>query len=195
MRARSRCLQLLSSQSRSLLWRPATHAMIPSITWPEAFAFGSIVSPTDPVASTAVSQRLGLPQRLQAITQREGLANDAVALTALKLATAADLTHSFALANVFTDFGAIVVGEMIYGTAVGWVIAKLRKRITDSRVEVAVSLATPFVAYLPPESVGGSGVLATVAAGMYIGIQVPELLSAETRLSLSGAWGRRHLLT
>jgi monovalent cation/hydrogen antiporter len=165
-----------------------THAMISGITWPEAFALGAIVSPTDPVASTAVSQRLGLPRRLQAITQGEGLVNDAVALTALKLATAAALTHSYAVGHIFSRFGAIVVGEAGYGTLVGWVVAKLRKRIADSRVEVAISLATPFLAYLPPESLGGSGVLAAVAAGMYIGIQAPELLSAETRLSLSGAW-------
>jgi CPA1 family monovalent cation:H+ antiporter len=163
-------------------------AMIGTLSWPEAFALGAIVSPTDPVASTSVSQRLGLPRRLQSITEGEGLVNDAVALTILKLATAAIVTHAFSPGSVVTRFLAIVVGETLWGLAVGWLTAKLRRRVTDPQIDVSLSLATPFLAYIVPESLGGSGVLATVAAGMYIGIQAPELLSAEARVNLAGTW-------
>ena len=162
--------------------------MIQTLTWPEAFALGAIVSPTDPVASTSVSQRLGLPRRLKGITEGEGLVNDAVALTIFKLATAAIVTHVFSPGTVITRFLAIVFGETLWGLAVGWLTSNLRRRVYDPRVEVALSLATPFVAYIVPESLGGSGVLATVATGMYMGIQAPELLSAETRLNLAGTW-------
>jgi CPA1 family monovalent cation:H+ antiporter len=164
------------------------HAIVPNLGWPEAFALGAIVSPTDTVASTAVSNSLGLPRRLVAITQGEGLVNDAVALTLFKLATAAILVHEFSPARALTRFIAIVIGEPIYGTALGWLTTKIRQRIADARVEVAVSLLTPFVAFLVPESLGGSGVLATLSAGMYISIRAPELVSSETRLSLAGNW-------
>lgn len=164
------------------------HIMVRGLSWPEALALGAIVSPTDPVASTAVSDRLGLPRRLVSITKGEGLVNDAIALTLLKIATAAILAHSFSIAGGLMRFGAIVIGETAYGTAVGWVTSKLRKRISDGRVDVTVSLLTPFLAYLVPQSLGGSGVLATVAAGMYVGIQTPELVSSETRLDLASVW-------
>ncbi len=51
-----------------------------------------------------------------------------------------------------------------------------------------MTLVTPFAAYLVPVSLGGSGVLATVATGMYIGEQRPELLSSGTRLHLASVW-------
>lgn len=162
--------------------------LMPGLSWAEAFALGAVVAPTDPVASTAASEHIGLPQRIKAITQGEGLVNDAVALTTLKLSTAAILTHSFSIGAVFSHFGVIVTGEITYGLFVGWIVSKIRRRITDARVEVAVSLMTPFLAYLLPEALGGSGVIATVAAGMYIGMKAPELVSAETRLSLAGSW-------
>ena len=69
----------------------------------------------------------------------------------------------------------IVVGEIAYGVAIGWFVASIRKRIEDSSTETIVTLITPFLAYLVPAWLRGSGVLATVATGMYIGVQQPEL--------------------
>jgi CPA1 family monovalent cation:H+ antiporter len=161
---------------------------MPEIGWAGAFALGSIVSPTDPVASSSVAHRLGLPRRLLAILEGEGLVNDAVALTLLSLAAAALQSHSFSIGTAAGRFTLIVVGETAYGLAVGWVAACIRQRLRDSRLDASVSLITPFVAYLVPQSLGGSGVLAVVAAGMYIGIRAPEMLTAEGRLSLAGSW-------
>ena len=45
-----------------------------------------------------------------------------------------------------------------------------------------LSVLTPFVAYWPPEYLGGSGVLATVTAGLYISWNGLRLISAATRL-------------
>src|SRR5205085_1213145 len=95
---------------------------------------------------------------------------------------------SFSIGAGLGRFTAIVVGETIYGTVVGWVAARIRRHIFDARVEMTVSLMTPFVAYLVPQQLGGSGVLATLFAGMYIGIQAPELIPSDIRLSLAGTW-------
>lgn len=172
----------------SLAVATVSHFLVPGLGWAEAFALGAIVSPTDPVASTAISERLGVPRRLTAITEGEGLVNDAIALTLLHVATTAIATSTFVPAHVLLRLLIIVFGETAYGLLVGWVAAKLRGRISDARVEVTVSILTPFVAYLLPESLGGSGVLATVAAGMYIGIKNPELVPSATRLNLAGFW-------
>ena len=164
------------------------HSVIPGLSWAECFALGAIVSPTDPVASTAISERLGVPRRLTAITEGEGLVNDAIALTLLHLATTAITSTTFSVNHALLRLLLIVVGETAYGLAVGWVTAKLRERILDARIEITISILTPFVAYLLPESLGGSGVLATVAAGMYIGLRNPELVPSATRLNLAGFW-------
>ncbi|MGH9585188.1 MAG: Na+/H+ antiporter [Bryobacteraceae bacterium] len=164
------------------------HAFIPRLSWAEAFALGAIVSPTDTVASTAVSDRLGLPRRLLAIMQGEGLVNDAVALTLLRVATAAILARTFSPTTAVLRFAAIIILEPLYGAAIGWLATNIRRKIADARVEVAVSLLTPFLAFLIPEALGGSGVLATVSAGMYVSLRAPELVSSETRLSLAGTW-------
>jgi CPA1 family monovalent cation:H+ antiporter len=164
------------------------HAVIPALPWAAALVLGAIVSPTDPVASSAVAARIGVPQRLVAIIEGEGLVNDAVALTIKAIAVGALVGGSLSISAGIVKFAAIVVGEVAYGWALGWVMAVIRKRITDSSAEILVSLITPFAAYLPPLAFGGSGVLATVATGMYIGEQNPELVPPGTRLHLTSVW-------
>jgi CPA1 family monovalent cation:H+ antiporter len=54
--------------------------------------------------------------------------------------------------------------------------------VHDPRIEVMLSVLTPFLAYLPPQHLGGSGVLATVTTGLYISWNGLRLISAATRL-------------
>lgn len=157
------------------------------LPWPVAIALGAIVSPTDPAAATAVAERVGLPGKLVAILEGEGLVNDAVALTALRLALAA-AAGGMAWGAGVAHFVAIVVGEPLYGCLVGIAVLAVRKRIEDPRIEVTVSLLTPFAAYLLPEALGGSGILATLAAGMYIGEQRSAVVPAGTRLRSTSVW-------
>lgn len=164
------------------------HSIVPGLPWAGALVLGAIVSPTDPVASTALASRIGVPQRLVAILEGEGLVNDAVALTIKTIAIAAVMGASVPITAGILRFVLIVIGEIIYGWAVGWLIAAVRKRIADSSTETIVSLITPFAAYLVPAWLGGSGVLATVATGMYIGEQQPELVPSGTRLHLTSVW-------
>ena len=77
---------------------------------------------------------------------------------------------------------AISVGEIAYGLVIGYVSLRVRRWVSDPRVEIILSLLTPFAAYWPPESVGGSGVLATVVCGLYISWNGPLLIPSHTRL-------------
>ncbi len=79
-------------------------------------------------------------------------------------------------------FVAIVVGEMLWGIGVGWVMLRLRRWVDEPRIEIMLSILTPFLAYWPPEYLGGSGVLATVTTGLYISWNGLRLISAATRL-------------
>jgi CPA1 family monovalent cation:H+ antiporter len=158
------------------------------LPWSVALALGAIVSPTDPVAASAVASRVGIPRRLTAILEGEGLVNDAVSLTVLRIALAAWSGASFSPAEGVLRFVAILVGEPLYGWVLGMGIAFLRARITDPQIEITVSLLTPFAAYLLPERLGGSGILATVAVGMYIGERSSTLVPAGTRLHATSFW-------
>jgi CPA1 family monovalent cation:H+ antiporter len=134
------------------------------------------------VAPLAIARRLGMPHRIMVILEGEGLANDATALIIYRFAVAAIVTGVFSLPHAAGTFGLIVVGEIAYGIGIGWLSLRLRRLANDPRVEIVLSLMTPYVAYWLPEHLGGSGVLATVAAGLYVSWRGPLLISSATRL-------------
>ncbi len=146
------------------------------------FVLGAIVAPTDAVAPLAIVRRLGLPRRLLVVLDGEGLANDATALILYRFAVAAVATGLFSLAEAAATFALIVVGEVAYGVGIGWVSLRLRRWARDPRVEITLSLMTPYVAFLVPNHLGGSGVLAAMAAGLFVSWNGPLLIPAATRL-------------
>jgi monovalent cation/hydrogen antiporter len=164
------------------------HAVIPGMSWPVAFVLGAIVSPPDAVAATAVTQRLKIPRRVVTIIEGESLVNDATGLVAYKFALAAVTTGSFSLASASARFVLVAFGGVVVGFVVGWVAAQIHRRMEDFRLETVITMLTPYVAYIPAEHLGASGVLATVTAGGYLGWRNPELLSALTRFRGRGVW-------
>jgi monovalent cation/hydrogen antiporter len=159
----------------------AAHYVI-GLPWAVGFLLGAIVSPPDAVAPLAVARRLRLPRRLLLVLEGEGVANDATALILYRFAVVAVSTGTFAFGEAAGAFAAIVVGEIIWGVAVGWLSLRLRRWAGDPRVEITLSLMTPYIAYWIPEHLGGSGVLATVAAGLYVSWRGPLLIPSATRL-------------
>jgi CPA1 family monovalent cation:H+ antiporter len=147
-----------------------------------AFVLGAIVAPPDVVAPLAIVRRLGLPRRLVVVLEGEGLANDATALILYRFAVAAVSTGLFSFGQAAGTFALIVVGEIGWGIVIGWLSLRLRRWARDPRVEITLSLMTPYAAFWVPESLGGSGVLATVAAGLYVSWNGPLLIPAATRL-------------
>ncbi len=116
------------------------------------FVLGAIVSPPDAVAPLAIVRRLGLPRRLVVVLEGEGLANDATALILYRFAVAAVSTGLFSLPQAAGTFALIVLGEIAYGSGVGWFSLRLRRWARDPRVEITLSLLTPYVAFLCPSN-------------------------------------------
>ncbi|HEX7558053.1 MAG TPA: Na+/H+ antiporter [Usitatibacter sp.] len=164
------------------------HAIVPGLEWPAAFVLGALISPPDEVAAASVLQHLPIPQRLVVILKGEGLVNDVTALTIFRLGVAATVSGSFSLSHASIFFLAASVGGTLYGFAVGWVALRLRRFLDDPRLEVTVSLMTPFVAYLVPEHFGSTGVLAVAVAGLVVNEHSPHMISAETRLHAMPVW-------
>lgn len=146
------------------------------------FVLGAIVSPPDVVAPLAIARRLGLPRRILVILEGEGLANDATALILYRFAVVAIGTSAFSTVNATETFAAIVICEVLFGIAVGWLSLRLRQWAHEPRIEITLSLLTPYLAFWVPEHLGGSGVLATVACGLYVSWNGPLLISSATRL-------------
>ena len=159
----------------------AAHWLL-GLSWPEGFVLGAIVSPPDAVAPLAVARRMRIPRRILVILEGEGLANDATALVLYRFAVVAVSVGAFSFGHALEAFAAITVGEILWGLIVGWVMLRLRRWVDEPRLEIMLSVLTPFVAYWPPEHLGGSGVLATVTAGLYISWNGLRLISADTRL-------------
>lgn len=154
---------------------------------PAALALGAVVAPPDAVAATAIARRVGMPRRIVTILEGESLVNDATALVALRTAIAAT-AGSVSAWQIGTDFALSVIGGLVVGVVVAFVVGKVRSRIDDPLIDVAVSLLTPWVAYLPAEELHASGVLAVVVAGLLLGHHSPIIQSASSRVFERTNW-------
>jgi monovalent cation/hydrogen antiporter len=159
----------------------ATHYAI-GLPWDVGFLLGAIVAPPDAVAPLAIVRKLGLPRRILVVLEGEGLANDATALILYRFAVAAISTGMFSLPKAGGEFTAIVIGEALFGAGVGWLSLRARHRARDPQIEITLSLLTPYIAYWIPQHFGGSGVISTVACGLYMSWNGPLLISSATRL-------------
>src|SRR5215213_4677573 len=151
-------------------------------------ALGAAVAPPDPVAALAVGRKAGLPTRLITLIQGEGLLNDATALTILAVAVSAARGDGFSTPAALGQFLLASVGGVAAGMAVAYAVRPLRKLRADPLSSNAVSLATPFVAYLFGEALHVSGVLAVVVAGLIIGHHNPSWASGASRLQTGAVW-------
>jgi monovalent cation/hydrogen antiporter len=165
------------------------HAIIPGFTWPAAFALGAIVSPPDPVAATAVVRPLGVSRSIGTILEGEGLVNDATSLVAYRAAVAAAISGTFSLgASALHILLAGVVGIAI-GLLVACCVMWIGRRVYRLPAAInTISLLIPFAAYIPADRIGASGVLAVVAAGIYLAWQAPRSWPAVFRVQHESMW-------
>ncbi len=177
---------------------------VAGLTWPAAFVLGAVVSPTDAIAATAIAQRLGVPRRIVTVLEGESLVNDATGIVAYRIAyRVAGGYAAFSLWGAGLQFVVGAVGGVAVGLAVGWVAVRTFALLDDTPVEIVVSLLAPFAAYLAAEELPHlvwhellrfdaepffSGVLAAVAAGIYVGRFSPTIMSPTSRLEGGAVW-------
>lgn len=164
------------------------HLFVAGATLAAGIAVGAAIAPPDPVAALAVGRRVNLPPKLVTLIQGEGLLNDATALTMLSVAVAAAVGGEFSFPSAVGQFLLAAVGGVAVGAAVAWAVRLARPLTADPLMSNAISLATPFVAYLLGEELHVSGVLAVVVAGLIVGHQTPQLGSGAARLQTSAVW-------
>jgi Na+/H+ antiporter len=162
--------------------------LVPVVPLAAAVALGAAVAPPDPVAALAVGRQAGLPAKLTTLIEGEGLLNDATALTTFQVAVAVAVGGGFSFGLAVGQFALATVGGLVVGMAVAAVMRWLRHWFDDPLWINALSLATPFAAYVTAEVVHGSGVLAVVVAGLVLGHQNPRMQSGASRLQTTAVW-------
>ena len=170
------------------------HWLIPAITVAAGFALAAILSPTDPVAVSAMTASSPLPSRMAHILEGESLLNDASGLVAFNFAIAAVLTGSFSPGDAVVKFFLMAAGGILSGLVVVWITGKcnnflVRRTREEPAIQILISLLIPFVAYLLAEAFHVSGILAAVAAGIamhYEQLSGPRLPA--TRMKSSAVW-------
>ncbi|MGV9732953.1 Na+/H+ antiporter [Rhodococcus aetherivorans] len=162
-------------------------ALVPDLPLGAALVLGAVVAPTDAVSAVAVGQRLGLPKRVIAVLTGEGLVNDATALTLFTVAVSAVAGTRVLVDSPVVFFGYEVAGGVAIGLLLAVVVHRVRGRMYDSPLETVLGLVLPFTAYLAAEEIEASGVLAVVAAGLYMGHRATDA-SVATRIQERAVW-------
>ena len=184
LRANARPIGLLSVGLVIVTMAAVAGVLVGLVGVPLAVALvaGAVVAPTDAVAATSVFKRLDVPERLATIVEGEGLTNDGTALVLYAGAVGAAVVGAVRPGPLAVTLLAAPAGGAALGLAVGWVAVQIRRRIDQPLLEITISLATPYLTYVLAESAHLSGVLATVAAGVYVGSHLSAIFAPGARL-------------
>jgi CPA1 family monovalent cation:H+ antiporter len=161
--------------------------IMPELTLPGALLLGAIVAPPDAVSAAAIGRRLGLPRRVMTVLSGESLINDATSLTMYRVFAAIVAGATVTLAGGVGQFFVAVLVGVAVGLAFGAVLHGLRMRVADPVVNGTFGLLAPFGAYAIAEQLLGSGVLAVVAMGLFVGFNAPKT-SYATRQQEAPLW-------
>ena len=177
--------------------------VMPSLPFAVALALGAIVAPPDAVAAVAVARRVGLPRRLVTLLEGESLFNDATSLITLQVAIGAFGAASIAWAPALGEFAWAAAGGVLLGASLGFGLSFVRRRILAAELGprrnsaltiTALSLASPFAAYLLGESAHASGILTVVVTGLVLGHRSPSEVPAAVRLTENATWAALRFL-
>ncbi|KQN94460.1 sodium:proton antiporter [Sphingomonas sp. Leaf231] len=168
--------------------------LIPAMPLAVSFALAAVVSPTDPIAVSAIAARVPIPRRMMHILEGEALLNDASGLVCLRFAIAAALTGTFSLAQAAGNFVWLAAAGIAIGVATTLAITRAKAWVSrrfgeDIGSQVLVSLLIPFIAYIGAEHVHASGILAVVAAGVTMTFaEMSRQALPATRMRRNSVW-------
>ena len=163
--------------------------LIPGFDYQLGAVLGAVVSTTDAIAAGAIAKRLGLPRRVVDVLEGESLVNDASGLLALQFSVSLVVAgHRPGVGPAVLELLWLISGGVAIGLLTAYLVHRISLHITDAPIEITLSLATPYFAYLAAEGIHASGVISVVACGLYIGRKNSEVLSIHARLDSSAVW-------
>ena len=164
--------------------------MVPAISLPWGVALGAVLSPTDAVA-VSIAKRSGVSHRIITVLEGEGLFNDATSLVLLSAAMNAGLAADNNALNPGLLIGRVALALGI-AAVIGWIVGevgvRVRALLKEPSTDTVFSFAMPFLASLPAEHLGGSGLVAAVVAGLVVSRRRAALISASNRRFSQQNW-------
>ena len=157
-------------------------AVVPGLGFAAGCALGAVVAPPDAVAATAVARNVRMPRRVVALLEGESLFNDAAALTVLTVAVTAVSSRTLSFGEAAGQLAVAGPGGVVVGGVAALILAQVRRRVRNPYTDVVVFMVAPFVAYLPAEMIGVSGLVAVVFAGLYLGDRATTITEPGARV-------------
>ena len=164
------------------------HMFIPTMPWAAAIALGAIVAPPDAVAATAVLRPLRPPHRILTVLEGESLLNDATALLIYRLAVGAVAASGFSISTVAPTFLLAVIGSVVAGLALSWVVLRLMERVQHIPTSIILQFVSTFGVWMLAEQIGLSGVLTTVCFAIAGARTAPQRTPAAMRIPSYAVW-------
>ncbi|MCQ8277343.1 Na+/H+ antiporter [Acetobacteraceae bacterium KSS8] len=170
------------------------HLLIPPLNLAACFALAAVLSPTDAVAVSGMLEGRAVPRRLMHVLAGEALLNDASGLVCFRFAAAAAVSGSFSLLNATGTFLLVSLGGLAVGIAGAVILALVQRALMRGGFDHAptffgATALLPFTVYLAAEHLGGSGILAAVAAGLTLRRSGTfKMMGTQTRLGSSAIW-------
>lgn len=165
------------------------HAMIPGFSLAQGYLLGAIIAPPDAVAASSVMRGLSVPKKISTILEGESLVNDATSLIIYRYGLVAILTNQFVLWEASLQFVGIAIVSIGIGLLIGWIMIWVHQIISkDAVISTALTLLTPYGAYLIAENFHLSGVLSAVATGLFLSTRTSVLFSYHSRLQVNSVW-------
>jgi CPA1 family monovalent cation:H+ antiporter len=159
------------------------------IGWPQALVFGALIAGTDPIAVVALFRSLGAPARLSMLLEAESLLNDGTAIVVFGLILTATAGAGVSFSALVIDFASVVGIGLAVGAGLGYLLCQVTRRINDPMVEITLTAIAAYGSFALAEQLGGSGVIATVIAGLVCGNYGAEVgMSEPTRRAVESFW-------
>ena len=164
--------------------------LVPAVSLPWGVALGAVLSPTDAVA-VSIAKRSGVSHRIITVLEGEGLFNDATSLVLLSAAISAGLAADEHALNPGILIGKVALALGI-AAVIGWVVGevgvRVRALIKEPSADTVFSFVMPFIASIPAEHLGGSGLVAAVVAGLVVSSRRAAVISASNRRFSQQNW-------
>jgi monovalent cation/hydrogen antiporter len=162
--------------------------LVPAMPWAIAIALGAVVAPPDAAAAIAVLRQVRPPHRILTILEGESLLNDATALIIYRLAVGAAVTNAFTIHDVAPAFGIAVIGSIVVGPALGWLILRLTRGIEDVPSATVLQFVTTFGVWMLAEHLRLSAVLTMVCFAITVARTAPVSTPARIRIPSYAVW-------
>jgi CPA1 family monovalent cation:H+ antiporter len=164
-------------------------SILPGFDWKLGLVLGAVIAATDPLAATSTARRLGIPRKITDLLEAESLVNDGSGLVALKFTAALVVTgYTPSVLTGTADLIYLISAAVVIGLVIGLMVHKIQQRITDAPIEITLSLITPYISYLCAEAAQCSGIIATLACGVYLGRRSSGFFSLHARIESRAVW-------